>query len=173
MRPFEITVLGAGSGYGESIIIHLGDEKWLVVDSCIDPNSRISLARTYFEKHGIPPESIIAIVATHWHDDHIVGISQVLEWAVSADFWITAYKEKDTFLTLVFKEAQNHKLFGDSNSRSGIGVRALSELEACLKIMKSRHKSCRTAKVDQLIYSTTSPVSVEVFAFSPSQTLLR
>ena len=38
----EVTVIGPG--YGESIVVHLGDTSWLVVDSCVDPASGDSSA---------------------------------------------------------------------------------------------------------------------------------
>lgn len=28
-----------GPGYGEAVAVHLGDGTWLLIDSCIDPDS--------------------------------------------------------------------------------------------------------------------------------------
>jgi hypothetical protein len=34
ISEIEITLLGPG--YGESIIIHIGNNQWVIIDSCID-----------------------------------------------------------------------------------------------------------------------------------------
>ena len=36
----EIEVSLFGPGYGESIVLHLGENLWLIVDSCLDPLTR-------------------------------------------------------------------------------------------------------------------------------------
>lgn len=36
----EITVIGTGGGYGECIILKIGKNDWIVVDSCICPHSQ-------------------------------------------------------------------------------------------------------------------------------------
>jgi len=36
----EIEVTLFGPGYGEAIAVHLGEGAWLLVDSCIDPESK-------------------------------------------------------------------------------------------------------------------------------------
>ena len=33
----EITLLGAGA-YGESIVFHSGDNNWIIIDSCVNPD---------------------------------------------------------------------------------------------------------------------------------------
>ncbi len=39
----EITLIGTGGGYGESIVVHVGNNEWIVVDSCQDPFTKDSL----------------------------------------------------------------------------------------------------------------------------------
>lgn len=43
----EISLIGTGGGYGESVVIHLGYNNWIVVDSCIDPFTKRSIPLDY------------------------------------------------------------------------------------------------------------------------------
>src|SRR5882762_2297358 len=83
----EIEFSVFGPGYGECIAIHLGHNKWMVVDSCVRPSAKVPAVLEYFDAIGVDPEkSIELIVATHWHDDHVRGISSILEVATGATF---------------------------------------------------------------------------------------
>ncbi len=35
-EPDEIEVSLIGPGYGESVLVHLGDGEWVVADSCVE-----------------------------------------------------------------------------------------------------------------------------------------
>lgn len=86
----EIEVTRFGPGYGEAIAIHLGEGVWLLVDSCIDADSKAPASETYLEQIGVDPGQVRAIVASHWHDDHAGGISQLAARYAKADFMISA-----------------------------------------------------------------------------------
>ncbi|HAS16681.1 MAG: hypothetical protein A2035_06355 [Nitrospirae bacterium GWA2_42_11] len=88
----EVTLIGPG--YGETILIHLGNNKWVVVDSCIDSRTSEPAALSYLQSIGINPEtSVVLIIATHWHDDHVRGSSV---WTLSP-----SDKQVDLFLSLL------------------------------------------------------------------------
>ncbi len=86
----EIEVTLFGPGYGEAIAVHLGEGNWMLVDSCIDPESKASASGTYLEKIGVDPKQVRSIIATHWHDDHVRGISQLASKHPTAEFSISA-----------------------------------------------------------------------------------
>lgn len=86
----EIEITLFGPGYGEAIAMHLGEGVWLLVDSCIDPDSRIPASETYLEQIRVDPEQVCAIVASHWHDDHVRGISRLADRYPKADFVVSA-----------------------------------------------------------------------------------
>lgn len=78
-RPDQVEVTLLGPGFGESILVHIGDNHWIIIDSCIDSDTGSPAAITYLEGLGVDPgEAVKVIVATHWHDDHIGGISTLL-----------------------------------------------------------------------------------------------
>ena len=82
----EIEVTLFGPGYGEAIAVHLGEGVWMMVDSCIDPDSKAPASGTYLEQIGVDASQVRAIVASHWHDDHVRGISQLAAKYPMADF---------------------------------------------------------------------------------------
>ncbi|MYC69907.1 MAG: hypothetical protein F4X17_04275 [Gemmatimonadetes bacterium] len=49
---FEFTVFGPG--YGESIVLHVGNGAWVIIDSCVDADGRPHALR-YLESIGIDP----------------------------------------------------------------------------------------------------------------------
>jgi phosphoribosyl 1,2-cyclic phosphodiesterase len=96
----EITVFGPG--FGEAIAVHLGAGNWILVDSCIDPHSKLPAAHTYLNAIGVNASQVKTIIASHWHDDHVRGISDLAGYYPEADFLISAAlnnKEAATFLS--------------------------------------------------------------------------
>jgi hypothetical protein len=79
-----------GPGYGEAVAVHLGDGTWLLVDSCLDPESKESASVTYLDRIGVAPRQVRTIVASHWHDDHVRGISRMSSRYADAEFVIPA-----------------------------------------------------------------------------------
>lgn len=166
---FEISLIGSGSGYGECILLHLGNNEWAIVDSCLNPNTKKPVVLEYLRDSNISCEDVKFIVATHWHDDHIGGISQVLEKCVNAKFYITASKDDKQF----FKLLELDKYFNideDFDFSSNTSIRALRELDKCDIILKQRKdKGIFRALQDKLIYqSSVTGLLVEVWALSPS-----
>ena len=47
----EVTLFG--SGYGESVVVHIGDGKWLIVDSSINSDTKKPAALEYLEGIGV------------------------------------------------------------------------------------------------------------------------
>jgi hypothetical protein len=98
----EIKVSLFDPGYGESVLLHLGENTWIVVDSCIDPITGDPASLTYLHQvHIDPTTSVRQVIATHWHDDHIRGLGRVMESCVSAEFVCSAALRQKEFLTRV------------------------------------------------------------------------
>lgn len=88
----QITVLGQQEG--ESIVVHLGDDRWVVVDSfrgrwpgeegtCVAPLRCL-------EALDVNVDRVSAIVLTHLHEDHCLGIETVVEACRPAWFLMPA-----------------------------------------------------------------------------------
>jgi hypothetical protein len=96
-EQIEITVFGPG--FGESILIHVGQNHWIIVDSCFDSRTKTPAALTYLKELEIDCSAAVKlVVASHWHDDHIGGISQVLNACSSAQFVCAAALSSREFL---------------------------------------------------------------------------
>lgn len=96
---FEVSVFGPG--LGECIVVHLGDNEWCVVDSFISRGASESIAAQYlrgFDNDAL--NRIRLIVATHWHDDHIRGLSQLVKLVPQASFACSDALNSSQFLTL-------------------------------------------------------------------------
>lgn len=86
----EIEVTVFGPGYGEAVSVHVGSGTWILVDSCIDPSSGLPASETYLTQIGVSPTKVSAIVASHWHDDHVRGISRLAEIYSDAEFFLSS-----------------------------------------------------------------------------------
>lgn len=89
-----------GPGVGECVVLHVGDGAWVVVDSCIEVSGR-AVALEYLASLGVAPVSVCRVVATHWHDDHIRGLAQVVEKAAKAGFVCSGALRRKEFLSLI------------------------------------------------------------------------
>ncbi len=95
----EITLFGPG--YGESIALHIGDGSWVLIDSCIGPGGE-PRALQYLTDLGVDPARDVGlIVATHWHDDHIRGMAELVTACSNAVFCCAGVLCKKEFLGMV------------------------------------------------------------------------
>ncbi len=140
-HEFEISIFGRG--YGESILIHYGDGQWVLIDSLQEEDKQVS-PLNYLCEIGVNVKTDIRlIVVTHWHDDHIVGISTVYEQANGA--------------LLSMPIAMNSKELEAFNGRARRGgtehiKSGVAELDQ-IAIIQNRDKRCpiRLAKANQIL----------------------
>lgn len=126
-RPDELEISVFGPGYGESIAVHLGDGRWMIVDSCIDNRSERPAALEYFGDIDVSCEDQVAIVlATHWHDDHIRGLAEILRACSTARFACSHAFSTREFLLLVESPALG-------TEQLPAGLREFAEILAILK----------------------------------------
>ncbi len=112
---FELTLLGPG--YGESIVLHVGGGVWVLVDSCLNTDGTPG-ALSYLESIGVDPaQAVDLIVATHWHDDHIRGMAQLVETCDQAAFCCASVLCREEFLSAIDALERHHL------SVAGSGVR--------------------------------------------------
>lgn len=146
-RPYELEVSIFGPGVGECIVIHLGDGQWMIVDSCLDPSSKQSVSLQYLENLGVDIATAVKVVlVTHWHDDHIRGLSMVVEKCKSARVCYSAALLKQEFLSLVSTYSGRLSLV----DRHTAGTK---EISCVIKALESRVR-------DNVTYCTDSMVPV-------------
>lgn len=88
--PDEVELVLFGPGYGEAIAAHLGHSHWLLVDSCLDPYARAPASAAYLDAIGVAPSMVKSIVASHWHDDHVRGMSRLADKYPDAEFGLSS-----------------------------------------------------------------------------------
>ncbi len=98
----ELEVALIGPGFGECALVHIGDGKWIVVDSCIDPESGQSAPLKYLQELGVKLASdILCIVISHFDDDHISGMPELLAEAKDASVVMPSVYVEHDFLRFV------------------------------------------------------------------------
>jgi hypothetical protein len=122
LRPtsseFELSIFGPG--IGECLVIHLGNQEWAVVDSCLDEFGE-PVALEYFRRLGVDPAKHVKLIAvTHWHDDHIRGIAKTVREASSGEFACSAALSCEEFYQLV-SIGKTIKLVGNTSGTSELG----------------------------------------------------
>jgi beta-lactamase superfamily II metal-dependent hydrolase len=159
-NQFEITLLGTGGGYGECLVIHLGHGNWAIVDSCKNPTTGEVLPLAYLNQIGIGLNSVKLIVCTHWHDDHILGISEVVRQCEEAKFCFARANDLEKFLLLINMDYKKAKKQGSLSSTI--------EFMECLKLMKSRIPigACQDRMIDR--YESDDGLVSEIITLSPS-----
>lgn len=92
----ELEVSIFGPGFGEAIAVHFGDGKWMLVDSCwLDRVQQVPVTRDYLDSIGVPANQVKQIVASHWHDDHVSGLSRLIERYTDAEISLPSYLSLD------------------------------------------------------------------------------
>lgn len=152
-NELEISIFGPG--FGESIVIHLGNNFWIIVDSCIDPFDKKILPLAYLQNLKLDlSKSIKKVIVTHWHDDHIRGISDIFECCINADFICSTSLRNKEFLTI---------LAAYSNTDNS----GLNELYKIINILRKRNKGPIFAIENRTLYENVGD-QLKILSLSPS-----
>jgi beta-lactamase superfamily II metal-dependent hydrolase len=129
-RADEVEISIFGPSLGECIVMHLGDNEWCIVDSCIARDRKEPVAIDYLKGFGTKAlDGLKLVIATHWHDDHIQGLAAILRQAPQAQFCCSMALRRDEFTTLVATAPENIQ------GRSGV-----EELAAILKDLRTNQR---------------------------------
>jgi hypothetical protein len=167
--PAELELSVFGPGIGECVLAHVGDGAWIVVDSCIDRRSGNPIALDYLHSIGVDIASQVELViATHWHDDHIQGLSDIFRAAEKARFVNSAaYSFRD--LLRVVK-------LGSAGAPLSSATREYAEIVKILEQRRTKGERREAvgpiqAFANRKLLSLTGShrsVTAEVFALSPA-----
>jgi Metallo-beta-lactamase superfamily len=161
----EVEVTIFGPGFGECIVAHVGSGDWIVVDSCIDSTLGRPAALVYLDSLGVDPQRAVKLIlATHWHDDHIGGMSELVAACKSTQFACSAALTKGEFLQVM--QAFNKRPLIENSS-------GMSEIQKVLLELKRRSQIPKYVVPDRLLMKLgateagTTP-RCELTALSPS-----
>lgn len=158
--PDELELSVFGRGYGESICVHLGDAEWSVIDSCINPQVGRPAALSYLDSLGIsPPDVVRLIVATHWDDDHIKGLSTVVDACPEATVACSAALRRKEVVAFVVRQEEAQGALG-----SGV-----DEFRALLRLCRERGTLIVWAKANTPLHPQPPGDTPRVVALSPSE----
>lgn len=129
---FEISLFG--TGVGEGMAIHLGDGDWALVDTCRG-NAVESLSLSYLESMGVDvTKQVKYVIATHWHDDHVNGLSEIVRRCHNSVLVFSSAVACDEFRQLVVMHNNPSYILDKEKS----GVREMGKI---LQILKDRKQS--------------------------------
>ena len=151
----EVEVSLFGPGFGESVLVHTGEGHWLVVDSCLCPDGNPA-ALSYLREVGIDPSiAVDLIVATHWHDDHIRGLSKLVTACPAARFCCASALKTDEFLSVAAGLARR--------DYSAIG-RSTAEIHSVFTTLRKQRRNPIWASANRRVVRTED---YEVWSLSP------
>jgi hypothetical protein len=107
-----------GPGVGECVLLHVGNSEWVVIDSCIQAGTTEPVAGAYLKSMGVDLSSVKLILATHFHDDHIRGLSKLVEDCQAARFAMSGAMQIEQFGQLVLSVDMQNRLVRDTSSAS-------------------------------------------------------
>lgn len=160
---FEVSFIGPG--FGECLVIHVGNQRWVVVDSCVDTtdSDRRPVAERYLRALGVHLESNVdLIVASHWHADHVRGIGRLVAQCRAARFSCANALVQREFITFVWEMATA------SASTDGAKV---NEFREAIHHIRERDAVITWATANKLIRrwpATQSTPEAVIHALSPS-----
>ena len=153
----DVEVSVFGPGYGESIAIHAGGGQWILVDSCVDENNEPHVLQYLRGLGADPSKDVRLILATHWHDDHIRGMSKLVDACPSADFACSSALSEKEFLSVV--GANRTSSFIDTQS-SGV-----DEIHRVFTLLRGEPERLSFAIANKRLLFNSG---CEVWALSPS-----
>lgn len=163
----EVTIFGPG--VGECCLIHLGSRRWIVIDSCRGSDGR-PRALSYLEKIGADvANEVELIIATHWHDDHIGGLAELVQKCSRARFCASAALRQQEFLANIAVYDERH------NIKGGSGV---SEIFAVLEVLGNTTRVAIPALANKVVFRQISKdlahgMDCEIWTLSPSDKQFR
>lgn len=130
----------------------------MVVDSCIDHETKDVVPLSYLHSMGLSPSQVELVVATHWHDDHVRGMADVVQQTPGAAFVIPSALSRREFTKLVMASAENMMESGGADEFSDV-----------LQVLEVQGRGAKHAMADRTLFEeAVSLGNCRVKALSPS-----
>ncbi len=168
----EITLIGTGGGYGESVVLKINDCEWVIIDSCINPDTKFPLSIEYLSKIGVDYKTNVKfVICTHWHNDHILGISKTLELCENAEFCAPHVNNTKMFTYYVNMDYAKMKKGS---------ISSFNEFKDCMEIIKTRGdknivkrmRSDLVLHAKNMTLSSGEVIKTELCSLSPSDAVI-
>ena len=162
--PEELEISLFGPGFGECVLLHIGDGEWVQIDSCVDHKTRRPVSLEYLSRLGIDSATAIKhVIVSHWHDDHVRGIGEVVRSCRDAAVYVSAALRTEEFLKLV-------AAYNDGAMMESTGV---DEFASVFAALQEQGRNPRWVTKDRILLeseksSGEKPVHVRLFTLSPS-----
>lgn len=153
-----------GPGIGECIVLHIGEGKWFIIDSCRCPETKQPIALKYLNSIGVDVATqVIGILITHWHSDHIAGVFDLFKECKKAKLYqSSALTNKETYnLAAIFKK--------DIFSNTDLEIREFSEISQFLFESKERSRF-HIVDARYTFFDIRNKIYTRMVALSPSNT---
>jgi Metallo-beta-lactamase superfamily len=153
-----------GPGIGECIVLHFGDGRWFIVDSCRCPETNQPIALKYLKSIGVNvSQQVKGILITHWHRDHINGALEILKECESARLYHSmALSTREAFnLAALYKK----DLFANTDQE----IREFGGIVQYLFETGDRERF-EPVKAKSLIFDLREGMETRMIALSPSST---
>lgn len=143
-----------GRGFGECIVIGIGED-YIVIDSFNNPITHNPIALDYLDAMEVPYDHIKDVIVSHWHTDHIAGISTILE----------ASKNVKVVLSPIIHENKFHFFISLGIQQNQYST---SEFAKVLQYIKKRGINCvKCPTANTKIFGNATLSNVELYSLSP------
>lgn len=163
----EIEATIIGPGFGEAAVVHVGDGRWFLVDSCVGSDDPTPAALRYLADIGVSPDQVFLILVSHWDDDHCRGIASLVRACAKSRVAMSKAFVKKDFLAYV----EAHQKPMTRKARAGAKeIRLLMQ-----ELQTSKRTAILGATADRRIFGPTDlamshGAPVEIWTFAPSDT---
>lgn len=155
----EIEISLFGPGYGESVVLHIGNGKWIIIDSCKYASLPEPTPLQYLIDLNVDVQKdVILVIASHWHDDHIGGLSRILEKCAAAQFVCASAMIGKDFIML-----------GKALSKSFLTETGVKEFGKIHNLLAGKRRIMYASKNRTLLHNEKEfPYEVGLYSLSPS-----
>ncbi|ENZ5479596.1 hypothetical protein P805_04550 [Serratia marcescens BIDMC 44] len=155
VQNFQCETIVFGKGIGESIIVRLSKNEWMIIDSCFN-DIKNPAALDYLKERGVELSEVKLVVISHFHDDHIKGLSEIIEECQQAKIVISAALNTAEFRAYI-----------NALSSNGEEMAKTKEINKIMDFLPSLIEQQRLsfAKRDCILFRSVS--GIEVRSLSP------
>lgn len=156
----ELEISIFSRGYGECIVVHVGANRWMIIDSHLDADGE-PIGISYLQGLGVSVSDCVnAVLLTHWHDDHIGGAAKTVASCPQATVGLSGFLQRDEFGTFLYDRG-----LPDAGG-FGSGVEELSNVLETMAGSGQKRKWCWAEKT--IAFDQTAP-EYRMEALSPSE----